>query len=470
MRRLLIELRAMLGWWGSAQLVTLVAGWTVIVGAAVFVAVRFRTYGARDFQMIAPLFAMYAYLVAFNLGAAVQVMLADLRRLCVPGRPAAPAGRAGSTLMLVTAVIPAAVLSYLQQSADPALLIAGAVLGALLLSRLPRPLVVTLVVLALILFLTRGMLGQFLGRFPLLLRELLALREVLAQPSVDFVILALILWLWRPVLAGNAAALESAARRAAAWRGGRQPFSGWSSGWFPTLPQGGSVRRPAGVVRTCLGPLYLPGSRAALRLAVQAAVPLAVVVAQFVWTLGWHRGWRVAVFLCLLFIWIVFGLQVSRALQRTNGELAELASIPGLGDRRSQLRALWRASVTTPLVIAAVVSALAILAAHAEAPPRSASIALLGWLGTTTLLGLAFMAGALARRWSAWVDWAALVCVAAALALWVLVEARTGGHVLAVWGGHVLEVWAVLPVIACCLLVANARRLESLPHPFVVRA
>jgi hypothetical protein len=469
MRRLLIELRAALGSFGPQSLVSLVAFWLVIVGAAVLVAVS--TDGPRALNMIAPLFWLGANLVAFKLGVSVAVMLADLRNLCAPGQWRAYAGRAVGAVLLLTAVIPAAVLALMQRSVDPALGIASAVLGGLLLARLSRPLGVTLILLALSLFLAHGSLGQFLGHFPPLLRALLLLGELLAQPWLSIAILAaLVIWLWRPVLAGNVAALESAARRAAGWRGGGHSLSGWSSGWFPTLLQGGAPRQPAAIVRACLGPLYLPGSRASLRLASQAAVPLAVFVAQFVWMLGWHRGWRVAVFLCLLFIWIVFGLQLSRVLQRANGELAELASIPGLGDRRSQLRALWRASVTTPLVIAAVVSALALLAALGERPRLSANIALLEWLGTTTLLGLAFMAGALARRWSAWVGWAVFVCLAATLALWVFGEARAGGRVLTVWGGHVLALWTVLPVIACGVLIVNARRLASLPHPFVVRA
>ena len=129
--------------------------------------------------------------------------------------------------------------------------------------------------------------------------------------------------------------------------------------------------------------------------------------------------------------------------------------------------------MSAPLAITAVVSALAVLAVHAENRALSANIGLLEWLGTTTLLGLAFMAGALARRWRAWVDWVVFTCLAAMLALWVLEETRWGGHAgarVVLWGhGYAPAVWPVLPVLACILLIVNARRLELLPHPFVVR-
>jgi hypothetical protein len=460
MRRLRIELQAALGSRWSVALVGLGLPWLTMGGEAVFLALTHRCCTRPAFLPISMLFAMSAYIVTLGLGATVPLMLTDLQGLRVPGRLSAHAGRALAALLLVTAVLPAVALAYAQRSMDPVLIIVGGTLNGLFLVRLPRWLSTALVVLAFVLILACTKFGLLAGALAMWLEPQVA-------EWLSFAALAgLVVWLWRPVLAGDPRALESAARHAAGWgfardlRFGQQPLSGWSNRWFPSLPQGSAPPQPVHIARLCFGPLYLPGTRAALRVVAQAALPLAVLVAQF-WFLGWHRAWRFGVSLCLLVLWTAYGLEVQRALSRVNGELAELALLPGLGNRGTQLRVLWRASLATPLTIAAVMSALVLLAASAEDPTLPGSLGTLAWLGSTTALGIAFMASALARRPGMWVDWAALAALAVTLVLWVLREGDRGGYLPAAW--------AALPLIACVILIVNARRLGSLPHPFIAR-
>lgn len=456
MRRVLIELRAASGSPWSFALIGL--AWLAMAGAAVFLVVRHRCCWRQGLLGMDMLFAMAAYFVTLSYGGLVPMMLADLRQLRIPGRLCAHVGMGIAALLLVTVVIPAAALGFVQRSADPVLLIASAALGGLLLVRLPRPLGVTLALLAVLVLVAAARWGNGgLGRLVLML-------DPHAQRWLYFALLsALVAWLWRPVLRGDGAALETAARRAAAWRVGPQSastsMSTWSSGWFPTVAGGNAPAPPVRVVRICLGPLYLLDSRAALRLLAQAAVPLAVFVGQFVWMLGWRAGWRASVLVCLLLIWFAFGLHVRRTLQRAGGDLAELALLPGLGDRDTQRRALWNASVTTPLALSAVVIALALLAGRAESPALTTSLELLEWLGAATLIGLAFMASVLARRTDGWLDWTCLLSLVVALAFWVLSEA----------GRRAPAAWTGLPVIAGLIFTVNARRLQAMPHPFVVR-
>jgi hypothetical protein len=456
MRRLLLELRAALGGFGSGRLMTLTVAWVLMIGSALLGAL----YGccrARTFVLIAPVFAMSAFFAAFSLGASLQVMLVDLRRLCAPGQWRAHAGRAIGAVLLLSVLAPATALALLQRSVHPAGMLAGAALFGLLFARLARSVGVTLIILSFAVVAAHGSpVANYLADY------LPVLSGRLVPGWLNLVLLAaLVGWLWRPVLAGNATVLESASRRVASWRGGAQSLSSWSSGWFPTASRQSSPRRPVRIVCACLGPMYLPLSRAGLRMTVQAGLA-SVLLTQvpFLLILGWHRYWRLGVLICLLAVWILFAVEVSKVLQRAGGELAELASLPGLGSRRSQLRTLWRASISTPLLITMLLSALALFAARTEHPTWSASVDVLRWLGTTAIFGLACMASVLARRSRMWPDWTILVFLAAALAVWVLVDP----------GPPRTPVWLVLPIAAGLVLIVNARRLESFPHPFVLRA
>jgi len=119
--------------------------------------------------------------------------------------------------------------------------------------------------------------------------------------------------------------------------------------------------------------------------------------------------------------------------------------------------------VITPLVIAVAVCALALLALRSEGAAPLASLGLLEWTGTTTLLGIAFMASILARRTTVWIDWAVMGCLAAVLTVWMFL------HVARVAQFSLPGNGAVLPVIAGVILAVNARSLAALPHPFIVR-
>jgi hypothetical protein len=453
MRRLRIELQAALGSRWSFALLGLGLPWLMMGGEAAFLALTHRCCSQWAFLPISMLFAMSGYVVTLGLGVSLPLMLTDLHGLRVPGRLPAHAGRALAALLLATAVLPAAALAYAQRSMDPVLIIVGGTLNGLLLARLPRSLSTALVVLAFVVILARAKLGVLTGSFPVRLEPHVA-------EWLSFAVLAgLVVWLWRPLIVGDARALESAARRWAAWRPGRQALSGWSSRWFPTVSRPGTADEPVRIARACLGPLYLPGTRAAVRVAAQAALPFAVFAVQFWLILGWHRAWRFGVLLCLLVLWTAYGLEVQRALSRVNGELAELALLPGLGDRGTQLRVLWRASLATPLTIAAVMSALVLLTASAEDPTLPGSLGTLAWLACTAVLGIAFMASVLARRARMWVDWTVLAALALTLVLWVFREGGRSGYLPAAWGA--------LPLVASIILVVNARRLEALPHPFI---
>ena len=206
MRRLLIELRAALRtpvWVGTI--------WLTMACLGLVCAHFLPCCAPQFFSPITMLLDLAALLTAFRLGTSVLVMLGDLRELRAPGRLPAVAGRAVGLVLLVIAVIPAVVLALLERSADPALAIMSSVLTGLLLARLPWRLVYGLIALA--------TLGFFMAHYRVL-GVSPALGHTAIPPWLTYgVEVLLVVWLWRPVLAGDSQTLASAARRAAAWRG-----------------------------------------------------------------------------------------------------------------------------------------------------------------------------------------------------------------------------------------------------------
>jgi hypothetical protein len=209
MHRFVVELHAAL-----RTPARLGAIWLMMACLGVVLAQFLPCCGPQFFFPITTLLTLAALFAAFRLGLAVLAMLGDLRELRTPGRLPALAGSAIGVVLLVSAVIPAIALAIALRSADPALALANAVLTGLLLARLPRWLVYSLISAAAVLFVAHrfSIWGGVLG---VLLTGLQRAPWWLTW-GVEVLLVA---WLWRPVLVGDSRTLEAAARRAAVWGG-----------------------------------------------------------------------------------------------------------------------------------------------------------------------------------------------------------------------------------------------------------
>lgn len=182
-------------------------------------------------------------------------------------------------------------------------------------------------------------------------------------------------------------------------RAGREavPFFG------RTRAQGGrhGARSPAAVLHTALGPLY--GLRTMLRPAAELAISLGVLSVLT----GTFRAALIGYTLMVMPItggaWLLSRLQrLAALLHEPSAEIAELALLPGAGDRKEQGRALLREALLRPLawgalllgVFVALYSAL-LEWAHAE-PAATLSAVLLS--AGLLLLFAALTMGVLSRK------------------------------------------------------------------------
>jgi hypothetical protein len=278
----------------------------------------------------------------------------------------------------------------------------------------------------------------------------------------------LLVWRWWRVVGCDPSALESAASVARSLSGRYRDgavLTGRAELWFGARVDTNHGNRPVRVVRTCLGPLYAPTrwtARALLRFGLEAGI-VAGAFAWGVWRLGWHWGWRAVVFFCLVFIWVRAGVGLFAVLQRVNGELAELAVLPGLGGRRRQLAALSQASLAAPLTVATAVAALGVVCVAVERTSLAADGGSLLWIVSTVLLGATAQVTVLVGRRAVWPSWLTIAALVVALAAWMLTASSTAHPT------RYLAVWALAPLLSGVILLVSARRLGLLAHPFVMR-
>jgi hypothetical protein len=422
-------------------------------------------------HVAALLFTLGAFFVAFNCGVAIPVALADVRGLRLPGRwPLLRyLGRALLLTLAVAVLIPAVSFALAEHSPAPVTLIVSAALTGLLIQRVPLP---TVGIIWLVLILRNFIPGNVHFHRPL--GTLVMLYPALGDPDTQLALAlaglaALVIWRWWRIVAGEPRALEAAARAGRATFGRyteAEMLAGRTDFWFGVIVDTAHGGKPVRIVRTCLGPLYAPTqwTRRAARFALETGAVTVAFLGWGAWRLGWHWGWRAVVFLCLLCTWMSFGVRVLGAMQRVNGELAELAVLPGLGDRRAQLRALSQASLAAPLTIAGAVALAGAVCVAFENAPLAADGGSLLWILSTLLLGVTALNALLLGRKSVWPIWLVILCLLVALTAWMLIASSTAHPT------RYLGVWALVPLVSVVVLFITARRLGALPHPFVIRA
>jgi hypothetical protein len=455
MRTLVRELRAALG--VAARPAFVVTVWVVFMGVAAAVAVG----SSRLTILAACIFAVAALLGAFVLGTAIPPLLADARTLCLPGRfpVLSYAGTVMGIFCLAGLVVPGAWLGWQARSTVPAVLIGSGALAGLLIPRMPRATMAAIWVLVIV-----QAAGVNFGQWLAGSHGMLDPRN---QLVFMFVALALAnAWSWRPILRGDAAALDAAARLSRRSAGGAdaQGLARHSDASFAVARLSGRRGSAAGVIRVFLGAPYAPLSlRVQVRLVMQLAFVAVPLAAWASWRLSWHTGWRVGIMAWLAFAWLTFAARLP-VLRHVNGERAELTLLPGLGDARAQRRALYRASLGPPLAIIAAAVPLAAAAALRESAALPAIIAAGFWLVSTVLLGVSYIAAVLAKSTAPRVygAWAALL--AAMLAIWWL----NGSAANLIVPGPVGWILYLPVAWAAGAIVIYARRLASFPHPLVL--
>jgi hypothetical protein len=441
----------------------------LLITAALLVLCTGDANTPRDAEL---LLSISVFFVFYSAGVAAPVLLSDIRLLRLPGRwpLIAYAGRLLLVLLLVTLLVPGVLLAVMRGSLSPLLVLASSALSGLLIQRMPMPAVAAIFVVVMLRNLIPGVVHHHLA-------ALLTPFPWLAHPGVQLQLacgtLAVVAaWRWWRILRGDAQALEAAARTVRSLSGRyTQPDSHvaqapwWSSVRLNTAHHG----EPARVIRTCLGPLYAPtyGVGRALRLVAEVGLASGVFLVWGAWRLGWHWGWRVAVFLCVFYSWVAFGQRLIGVLLRVNGELAELALLPGLGDRRAQLRALYRACLVAPLLVGGIVVVAGTVAALIENASLEADGRVLLWMLSTMLLGVTATVTALVGQRRIWLSWIAILCLFVALVAWMLIA--SGTHTVSDLPARPLARWLAVPGACCVILIISARRLNRLPHPFVLR-
>ena len=171
---------------------------------------------------------------------------------------------------------------------------------------------------------------------------------------------------------------------------------------------------------------------------------------------GWYFGLRATALLCLVMTWTAFGERIARVFGRASGELAELALLPGLGDRRAQLKALCWAALGVPLLISIGLSALIVGTALAQPAPAADTLV---FTASVTLLGAAFVVAMLARPRTLYPHGLSVACILM-FGAWMM-AGRNHPAFDALW---------LAPALATCLILAvGGYRLSVLPHPFVLR-
>jgi len=457
MRALLRELRAALGF--AARPAFLVSVWVCFMCVAAALAFL---GGPGGTVVAAAIFAVAALLGGFVLGTAIPPLLADARTLCLPGRFSVLSytGSVIGIFCLAGVVLPGAWLGWHARSGVPAMLIASGALAGLLIPRMPRATVAVIWVLVIV-----QAAGVPVGQWLAGSHGALGPRNDLVAV---FVVLALVAsFSWWPVLRGDAAALEAAAifaRRRYAGGGDAATLAGKPHASFGVTVRTGRSSSAARVIRTFLGAPYAPLSgRLQLRLLLSLALVVGALTAWSSWRSSWHTGWRVGIMAWLAFAWLSFAARLA-VLRHMNGERAELALLPGLGDASAQRRALYRASLGPPLLIVAAAAPLAAAAAFRESVPLAAIIAAGFWLASTVLLGVSYIAAVLAKSTAPKIYGTSAALLATMLAIWWL---HGSAYNLMFPGplGWILY----LPVAwAAVALVIYARRLASYPHPLVL--
>jgi hypothetical protein len=403
--------------------------------------------------------AMGAFFVAFNVALLYPARLSELRELCLPGRVPYPRALApaAAALGVVFVLAPAAALAAMSHSAQPAEVVCFALLGGLFMARAP---LIGAALCAVVVLATQLKLAHLHPALAVIDLETVLAYPRLALPVMYLLLLALLSWCWYPILSGDPAALEAAAQRARRMSWAARSIKAGRS----THPLEFAADRrglsPVEVVRTCLGPTYMPASigRRSLRYLYEVgltALPLAVTLSR---SRGWHFGWRVTLLLLIVALWFNCDMRVAAVLHSASGEVAELALLPGLGQRRAQLRTLLRAALGTPLAVTAGIVILGIFALMAEQRPLAASLTTLLWVACACLLAIASMLIVLARRPrpGLWVELLLMAALCAALVWWM------GGDA----AGAVPSLREFLvPVLAVLLLAGELQRLSALPRP-----
>jgi hypothetical protein len=458
MRALLPELRAAVGLAVTPAFTVVV--WLLFAGIAA--AIAFHGHGQGTIVLSACVFGSAALLGGFVLGVAVPPLLADARTLCLPGRLSvlSYAGRVVIGFAIASILLPGLWLGVRVHSLLPAVGICGAALAGLLIPRHPR---VTSVALWVVI------LAQ--ARGPSVGRWLSGAESPWLEPRNDlllaFAALAgLTLWTWLPILRGQPAALEAAASwgRRYMGRGEAQALAQKPDASFAHVRPGRRRGSAALWVRVLLGPPFAPMSLLLkLRMLAGLAVVAGGLAAWVSWRFSWHSGWRVGIIGWLMFTAMSYAVRLP-VLRNLNGERAELALLPGLGEARRQRRNLYRACLGGPLVVAAAAVVPAAAAALAEGDPVGSLLAAGFWLASTLLLGASYIAAVLAGSQAPRVYGAATVLLAAALAIWWL---NGSAYDLAL--PHRLDWLVYLPAAwATLALVIYLRRLASYPHPLVL--
>jgi hypothetical protein len=397
-------------------------------------------------------YAMFAFGCALVLGKLVLPALRDTRSLCLPGAVSVLKSAAGlpALLFLFLVLLPGLALSVMGHSVQLMMEVTLYTLLGLVLTvtgtSLPRRFAI------------------YMGfAFPQVLAHMYGQLEVVTALLL-VLICALGFQTWRPLLAGDVQQLDRAIQALPSWapQPRDRPTLAWSDWWFASHAEDFRLKgalSPVRVIRTFLGTLYAGGRVGRLSWRFRVLQMLLLFGFFSSQDFGLHWGVRVGLFGCLVVIWVSVGIQAGRALARVNGELAELALVPGLGDPRSQVRSLCRATLVTPLWVAAGVAAVWLLVALFDHPSVSSMGGLLLWIGASLLFGAAFMLGLLAARPKVG-DWIILALFLAAYALCLWAQ----GTVVASW----IAVALLLP--AWLLWSRNLGRLEALRHPFLTRS
>ncbi len=453
MRALVQELRAVCGAAGARPALVLPL-WLAFMAVAAWAA---HALPPRGVMLAALVFAIAALLACFVFGMGALRLLPAARGLCLPGRFSvlSYAGRSIGIFLIAGIAIPALLLSLKHGSADPAFLIASGALAGLLLPRMPNfgwaP------VLLLVILQARD--GHGVQRLLDWASNQTGLLAPHFQLGLVFALLAgLVTWRYRRILRGDLAALESAARgsrygalsQAAAHTPGHR-----SDAWFQ-VTRLSPVASPVRVIRIVLGTPYAPTPwTARLRHLSTVVLPLVLVVGWMIWRFGWQVGWHALLIGWLAFVALASTLRM-QVMRHVNGELAELALLPGFGGRRAQLRALCRASLTEPLLLVLAPTPFALAAAAGGDTPPGAMAPLLLLVGSSAFLLLSYIMATLARG-AVRAYGASAAALAATLVVWWLAGGTIRG-----WLPYVPLAWAAIGGLL------YIRRLARLPHPFVV--
>lgn len=408
-------------------------------------------------------FSLALLFLGYSLGNGSVSFVAAARELCLPGfgglkrRVSLLAG----ALLALAGIIPclALVSSSYWHAWIPALLLCVAALAGVLAPRVPSTVAIASALL-LTIYWVEGPRADPAARLQILLW--------LGSAALAIAVVAK----WRQVDGRNAR--DSTARRAfprdQAVHAGA-PLLQETSVAHVVHYESRDPASPARIVRTCFGGLFgtsILANRAVRtgrRTAFIASTMLLFAVAgglPWIARVGWRFELTTLVAASAGWLWMGYSWPIAKVLRNANGELSELALMPGLGDARSQRRSLYRTLLGAPLLWLGCAFATGSAVALLQGAPRSSPV---------------FLALCFVMVWAAY-SW---------FVLQMLVSPRaarngfSGGFLVfyvCIYAPQLLAIrwpWPWAPwLVASFLLVPGAvmiylpaRKLATAPHPFL---